>query len=387
MMLLASVIGLMAIGGVVLSEMDSEDETAADDSLADEENRSPDGSEDEEATAGDLLAGVGQQDGNDAGYVQTDEYDQGAAGDQTSSSDPSLASQSQPATQDTADESPDPSPVLVSGDADNNIMVGSNADDLLSGKSGDDQINGYDGDDRVWGDQGDDGLYGADGDDSLWGGGGADVLHGDAGNDQLTGNDGDDTLFGHYGDDQMVGDAGNDSAHGGQGNDTVHGGAGDDALHGNDGNDSLNGGLGADTLFGGRGDDVISGVVDHMVAGQNSDIDYLNGGDGNDVIITGAGDIVTAGSGADSIVLGDWITDDQAATIVDYNEAEDQLVMVWDSDTEADVSVQSDPDNPDLQHIVINGTMVASVHGMGNLTAQDIMLVNSATAGSLGMSA
>jgi Ca2+-binding RTX toxin-like protein len=213
------------------------------------------------------------------------------------------------------------------------------------------------------------------------------LLHGEDGDDALNGGAGNDLLYGHFGNDAISGGAGDDTAHGGQGDDTLTGNAGGDALHGNDGNDRLTGGAGSDTLFGGDGDDLIVGNEETDAAGNGAEQDFLNGGAGDDTILTGAGDIVTSGTGHDTVVLGDWMLGGASATVMDYSAAEDQLVMVWDDPDGADPEVQvtTDADDPGLQHVVINGETVASVHGAGGLSADDILLVDSETAGTLGL--
>lgn len=256
----------------------------------------------------------------------------------------------------------------------NQIISGSENDDDLTGSAGDDQINGYGGDDMVSGQGGADDLHGDTGHDTLAGGGGDDHLHGEDGNDVLAGGDGDDALFGHNDNDTLAGGAGQDEMHGGTGDDHLSGGEGADALHGGMDNDWLDGQGGADTLFGGYGDDVISGLA----SGDEADIDYLNGGDGADTIYAGAGDIVTAGGGLDSILLDALAAQDNAAEIMDFNTAEDSLVMVWDmADAPLpEVEVIADALNPGLNHVFLNGTEVATVYSTTPLDAEDILIID-----------
>ncbi|WP_306807503.1 calcium-binding protein, partial [Snodgrassella communis] len=82
-------------------------------------------------------------------------------------------------------------------------------------------------------------ITGDDDDNVIVGWYGKDILNGGAGNDTLSGGDGDDILNGDDGDDIL---------NGGNGNDILNGGAGNDTLNGGDGYDILTGGTGNDTL-------------------------------------------------------------------------------------------------------------------------------------------
>lgn len=260
------------------------------------------------------------------------------------------------------------------------VISGSSEPDTLIGAGGNDQLNGYEGDDTVSGGLGNDTLHGSYGLDSLIGGGGNDLLHGEDGQDILFGDEGDDRLYGHGGDDRMAGDAGRDTLHGGQGDDRLSGGTDNDALHGNHGNDQLQGGAGEDTLFGGFGNDLIFGISD---SSAETDLplpdgkDYLNGGDGNDTVIGGASDVITAGAGADDIVLGDWMAEHEAAEIMDFEPGEDRLLVVWDldADPEPDVNLTSDPDAPGMIKVTIGGEEVAQLRSDELVAASDILIV------------
>lgn len=269
-------------------------------------------------------------------------------------------------------------PALPTSDSDTGeIIVGNDDNQTLLGGDGDDQINGYDGDDTIDGAAGRDDLYGGNGNDDLYGGDGQDTLHGQDGDDFLFGGAGDDNLYGHNDDDVLNGDDGNDTLHGGTGDDTLFGGDGDDAVHGGIGNDTLFGGDGQDTLFGGAGNDVIMGVSP-VDGSSDSDVDYLNGGGGDDLIVAGGGDIVTAGDGADTVVFGDWITDDAPASLMDYDASEDQLIMVWDLQTSPDpeIEVVADDSVAGLSHILVDGVEIATVAGDQTVKVSDIVLVD-----------
>ncbi|WP_298199285.1 FG-GAP-like repeat-containing protein [Novosphingobium sp.] len=150
------------------------------------------------------------------------------------------------------------------------------------------------------------------------------VLTGTAGNDTLTGTAGADSLSGGAGADFLSGDGGPDTLVGGSGNDIINGGPGDDVLHGDDGDDSLTDGRGADRIFGGAGNDRISmtllgggriiadgGIGDDYIeayngGGANQSV-TLFGGEGRDSFSLNGfalGNIIDAGTGDDSIVIG-----------------------------------------------------------------------------------
>jgi len=272
----------------------------------------------------------------------------------------------------------------VPSDGPNLILSGDDLANDIDGGPGDDQINGYAGDDVIGGGDGDDVLHGGSGDDDVAGEGGDDTLHGEDGEDTLAGDAGNDLIFGHNNADTLTGGAGDDELHGGLGDDTLSGGDGEDALHGGEGNDRLVGGEGKDTLFGGWGDDWVSGL-EPDASGAASD--FLNGGGGDDTIIAGQGDIVTAGDGEDTIVLGDWIVGGEAAKLMDFDSDEDQLLMVCDLTENADpvIEISDDPQDADITHIFMDGTEIATVRSNGVLSADDIMLVDYADAPALGL--
>ncbi len=154
----------------------------------------------------------------------------------------------------------------------NDTITGNTQDNHLVGNDGNDTLTGLEGDDRLVGGSGNDVLLGGSGDDHLIGGGGDDVLNGGVGGDwaifddfvlapvtvdlgktaQKTGAGGFDTLLSiesvegtRYADtlkgsgyaNELVGNAGNDQIWGYGGNDRIVGGAGDDQLWGGTGAD------------------------------------------------------------------------------------------------------------------------------------------------------
>ncbi len=261
------------------------------------------------------------------------------------------------------------------------IIAGGGLADLLSGGQGDDQIAGYDGADKIAGAQGNDQLFGQDGRDSITGDAGADRAWGGDGADNLDGGHGDDTLHGMLGNDDLFGGTGDDSAHGGMGADLVQGGDGNDALHGGHGGDTLIGGLGEDTLFGGYGNDLISGLTaqvaqDGSIAeGDIDTADYLNGGDGADTIFAGNNDIVTAGAGADQIILGDWIVEGEEAELMDFEPGEDSLLVIFDDAAGDAPDVEIVSVGGIVHHVVVGGTLYASVTCPGEVSVDDVIVI------------
>jgi len=166
-------------------------------------------------------------------------------------------------------------------------MIGSSGDDVLTGDDQNNVILGLNGDDSLDGGAGDDALAGGKGDDTLAGGDGNDVLAGGKGDDTLDGGAGDDTLAGGKGNDTLDGGDGDDTLAGGNGNDVLDGGAGDDTLNGGKGNDTLDGGAGYDKVYGGSGNDI---AIYWMSENASADVsavatgDLYDGGKGNDTL-------------------------------------------------------------------------------------------------------
>ena len=239
--------------------------------------------------------------------------------------------------------------------------AGTENDDVLSGTSASEDI------------------LGGDGNDTLNGMGGDDSLHGGEGNDVLDGGDGNDTLFGNNSEDTVNGGAGNDSLQGSLGQDVVDGGDGVDAVHGGLDADTVSGGMGADSVFGGWGNDLVNGVEDDAATAALDDIDdadFLNGGSGDDTIIAGNADIVTAGDGADDIVVGDWIEAGAAASILDFNADDDNILLVYDDAEDVpNITVQASPSDPTTAQVMMDGLAVANVFNAADLAASDVVLM------------
>ncbi|MEP3035479.1 MAG: calcium-binding protein, partial [Pseudoruegeria sp.] len=167
---------------------------------------------------------------------------------------------------------------------------------------------------------------------------------------------------------------------GGEGDDILSGGAGDDTLEGGFDNDEVTGGLGQDAIMGGGGDDILSGVVQDPQSGEDlHERDYLNGGVGDDTIQVGNDDVVTGGEGQDNFLLGDWISDGSAATIMDFNAAQDSLLIQYDgiSEVEPEVTIESsDADGEPQSQVFLDGLHIATLNGVGDLSVDQITLIN-----------
>ncbi len=122
----------------------------------------------------------------------------------------------------------------LSGDANDNLIIGGAGNDVIVGLSGADNLSGGAGEDALIGGEGADILLGEGDEDTLFGGGGDDMLYGGQDVDLLYGNNGNDTLYGGQGEDVLKGGEGNDTLNGGTGNDILKGGAGNDKVQIND---------------------------------------------------------------------------------------------------------------------------------------------------------
>ncbi|WP_210878585.1 calcium-binding protein [Roseovarius autotrophicus] len=261
------------------------------------------------------------------------------------------------------------------------IVEGGTGMDAISGTDAPEMILGRDGDDLIDAGGGPDEVRSGAGDDLIRGGAGPDTLHGGDGRDVLDGGPGDDRLFGHNGNDTLFGGEGNDSLVGSAGNDMLFGGDGDDALHGALDDDWLHGGMGSDTLFGGHGNDTLIGIVDNPATARLDDLDdgrdFLNGGAGDDVILAGRSDIVTTGSGADRVVLGDWLDAAHQVEILDFSAEHDLLMVVYDkTGPEPDIALAPDAEAASDMRLLLNGVEIARIANAEGLTLDHVALVS-----------
>lgn len=196
----------------------------------------------------------------------------------------------------------------VSAGDGNDLLVGNLNDDVLRGDGGNDTVDGSP-------------ISGAspDGNDSVSGGSGNDTVRGGSGNDDVRGDAGNDTLSGG---------TGNDTLSGGPGTDTIDGGAGTDAVvigglqplsvtldtQANDGaageNDNylsiegVTGGDAGDVLVGGAAAETLDGALGNDQVTGGGGVDTLRGGGGDDVIDArdGVADVISCGTGRDSVI-------------------------------------------------------------------------------------
>ncbi|MDB5516849.1 MAG: Ca2+-binding protein toxin-related [Tardiphaga sp.] len=165
---------------------------------------------------------------------------------------------------------------------------------------------------EIHGTDGDDFLIGTPRNDLIDAGAGSDIVYGREGNDTIYGGAGDDRIVGGAGDDILFGGSGNDTMFGGAGNDTLFGDGGNDILYGEDGNDLIMGGDGDDFASGGPGNDTILGGADNDTLSGDAGNDRIDAGCGDDVIIlsiNGGHDIITGGSGTDTLDLSQIVFD------------------------------------------------------------------------------
>ena len=230
--------------------------------------------------------------------------------------------------------------------------------------------------------------------------GGNDQLTGSSGNDYVNAGTGDDAAELGAGSDIALGGAGNDSLAGGSGSDRLLGGTDDDSLWGNAGDDSLageagddwlTGGSGNDTLFGGAGDDTLSGFAEGAAgaAGMTAPegLDQMLGGDGNDTILMGHGDGAIGGAGNDSFVLDHrWSDSTGQFRIVDFNRSEDQLQLEYIPRYSSETNTEIPPElrielsaDGESSLIRMNGSIIAQLEGVTDLTLADIRLAPDTT--------
>jgi Ca2+-binding RTX toxin-like protein len=252
-------------------------------------------------------------------------------------------------------------------------------------------------------------ILGAGGNDSLSGGDGTDVLLGELGADLLEGGNGDDLLLGAWGNDELVGGAGDDALIGGSGNDDLIGGAGSDLLLGSSGGDALVGGDGDDLLIGLEvtvdrgpedlagldlaafeeelrsyiGDDLTEADLRRATVGltngssAESVPDLLQGDAGNDTLVGDDGDVISGGTGVDDFaVLAQSGAD--ITTIIDFDPALETLAVLVDGPATGALTFANDAAGDGL-NILLNGQIVANLEGVsanqiraGSLTIQSL---------------
>lgn len=114
---------------------------------------------------------------------------------------------------------------------------------------------------------------------------------------RFEGTDRADTIHGSPFLDFLIGEGGNDRLYGHAGPDDLRGAAGNDRLYGGAGDDVLVGGVGHNVVYGGPGSDRF------ITSPERGSGDRVYGGGGNDVVIATSGnvDVISCGSGRDSV--------------------------------------------------------------------------------------
>ena len=222
----------------------------------------------------------------------------------------------------------------ITGNEQDNVLLGGSGDDILAGVGGNDSLNGGDGNDVF--------MVGPEGGfHSIDGGAGADSIKASASNVaiglgtvinvetisangfsnvSIRGSDADETWdfysnnvigiteidLGGGGDD-LIGHSAMTLLRGGDGNDEIYSQAGNDTLHGDAGDDFLSGWYGSDSYYGGLGNDELKDQFGddfyHYGLGDGSDV--IDEYDGFDVLVLGAG--ITASNVRVSVIDGDVI--------------------------------------------------------------------------------
>ena len=326
--------------------------------------------------------------------------------------------------------------LIIEGDFDDEVIIGSSLDDQINGMAGDDILNGGDGDDvldgggngaagdtatyedagsgvraflsvggiqntlgagrdtligienligsdhddSLYGDGGDNLLEGGDGADRIVAGDGNDTLRGGAGNDILKGRGGDDMLFGDAGDDILFADAGVDALFGGADNDLLYGGSSNDELNGNIGNDRLRGNLNNDILNGGHGDDLLFGGGQNDTLNGGLGDDNLRGENGNDILDGGSGDDVLFGNGLIGGTVGDedifvFKTGNEIDRIRDWEDGSDMIDLAsYGFATVADALLQFSQVGSSVRFIDGGDILIIEGELLTNITAADILV-------------
>ncbi|MGG6284259.1 DUF4347 domain-containing protein [Leptolyngbya sp. AN03gr2] len=215
---------------------------------------------------------------------------------------------------------------VISGDEDNDRILGGAGDDEIQGNAGEDIILGDTGSLSYRIEQNTPILTTIQTDSPELGGN--DVISGDEDNDRILGGSGNDVIEGNTGDDIILGDNGilpyqvvngnnvltnittTDSEIGG--NDTIEGNEGDDRILGGSGNDVIQGNTGEDIILGDNG--VLAYLSDQnpntldtieVLSPEVGGDDLISGNEEDDIIIAGAGNDRVTGDAGNDVLAGD----------------------------------------------------------------------------------
>jgi Ca2+-binding RTX toxin-like protein len=218
------------------------------------------------------------------------------------------------------------------GNALDNVLVGTAGANVLDGGEGADLMVGNGGEDTFIVDNVKDRVVGSGVVQSSvsWsladGGGNQLVLTGAADIDGSGSADNEDAITS---DDLLTGNSGKNQLSGHGGNDSLDGAAGNDTLDGGDGDDILIGGLGADVMTGGAGNDIywIDDLGDSVIEGVkkgvdtvHSAVDFTLGANVENLTLTDEAAVIGTGNALRNIIVGS-----DAGNILDGAEGNDEV--------------------------------------------------------------
>jgi hypothetical protein len=95
--------------------------------------------------------------------------------------------------------------------------------------------------------------------------------------------------------------------------------------------------------------------------------------------LASADDADSQSDAPDTDLLIEWIAKGKPAEALDYEPETEVLMLVWDDLAEGaeepDVSVETDPHDEDVRHVLMNGNSVAEIYGDPELTEADVTII------------
>lgn len=329
--------------------------------------------------------------------------------------------------------------ITLTGNGQNNHIVGSSLNEAINGAAGNDSLEGGDGNDTLNGGTGVDTMVGGSGNDTFYVDNVGDVVReintgfgfydktdtvmasvsytlgddienltllgtanlngtGNSLNNVIVGNVGNNNLSGGLGYDTVSGGAGNDTLSGGAGSDQLNGDEGADILFGGDGFDSLDGGLGADTLKGGLDNDwyVVDNLGDKVIelANQGTDtvsssINYSLGANLENLFLSGSVAVTATGNELSNRLFGNALNNQLLGNAgddwLDGGVGQDTMVGgigndAYFVDDVADVVVELANQGTDSVTSIVNYTLGANTE---NLTLLDAIAAQMAKGNNL----
>jgi hypothetical protein len=95
--------------------------------------------------------------------------------------------------------------------------------------------------------------------------------------------------------------------------------------------------------------------------------------------------MVFGGEGEDLFVLGDWITG-STTELVDFNSADDQLVVIYDDAggaAEPRLELRANPDDPSMTQVTLDGQVISELSSDAAPGLGDIVLMGASDAAHL----